>query len=260
MFTQGQVLGMKTDMMQQIKDEIKMGDRVAAKHPYSAANAPGGRIAPRETPAQFVTAYGSDVSATSRVKDRNAGAREVERALKWDMTEPFPRGYAGHVPGIRSTVGSTYGKQTRYDVNRVSHGVEEPRKGQLVSTYNAAFTTPGEQIAARRTDAAASKSVERTTQALVSTAHAGYKQPPMSVYQAPAWTERATSNIGQPDNYKHFKESTIHMPGETILKTLRPLQEAPITTTGPRPRVAQTAAPAAGVASRPDAFLLSSRR
>jgi len=241
-----------------------MGEKVAARHPYSVYNAPGGKLLPRQQPAKFSTAYGIDINATSRVRDRNAGAREAERALKWDMQEPFPRGYTGHVAGVRTTIGSSYGKQTRYAINRVSHGFEEPREGEMTTSYNASFLSPSAQIAARRADASASRPLDTTQQTLKSTAHDEYKPPPVSAYQTPAWTERATSNIGQPDRYSHFKESIVHKPGEAPLKTFRPFNAeqppAAISSEGARSQVVQTSAPVAGIASRPDAWLLSGRR
>lgn len=220
---------------------------------------------PRETPAKFSTAYGSDISTTSRVQDRNAGAREAERALRWDMREPYPRGYTGHIPGIRATIGSTYGKQTRYAVNQVSHGFEEPRVGEMQSTYIASFVSPREQVAGRKLAAASSTITSRPEKALISTAHDGFKFPPQSSYQPPPWTERATSNIGQPDVYKHFKESTIHRPEEYTLKKMQPPPSSSTLGTTNKsgtshPRVLQTTAAAAGLGSRPDAWLLTGRR
>jgi hypothetical protein len=266
MFTQSQILGMQTSQMMQLKDEIKMGDKVSARHPYSVHNSPCGQL----PPVRFSTAFGTDIDATSRVRDRNAGAREAERALKWGMQEPYPCGYTGHVAGVRTTIGSSYGKQTRYAINRVSHAFEKPRVGEMTTSYNASFPSPSAQIAARRRDASASRPADRTKQILMSTARDEYKPPPEYVYQIPAWTERATSNIGQPDVYHHFKESTIHRPGETPLKTLRPptadrfhtaITSPPaIPFCGSRSEIVQTSARAAGMASRPDAWLLSGRR
>lgn len=245
-------------------------DKIASRHPYSYQNAPGGRIPPSQAPAKFSTAYGTDINPTSKIRDRNAGAREAEQALKWGMTEPYPRGYTGHVPGIGNTIGSTYGKQTRYTVNRVDHGAEEPRQDVFLSTFDASYSAPSQQIAERKAAAREARPVARTSQQLVSTAHYSYKAPPPSSYDMPAWTEQATSSIGQLDTYGHFKESTIHKaaPAQSMARPgPRPELRAATTQGGAGAGAAATGAssssvwvtaptPAAGVASRPDAFLL----
>ena len=37
-------------------------------------------------------------------------------------------------------------------------------------------------------------------------------QPPPRCYATPGWSERPTSNIGQPDVYKHAKKLNVHQP------------------------------------------------
>ena len=39
-----------------------------------------------------------------------------------------------------------------------------------------------------------------------------FQPPPATCYSTPGWSERPTSNIGQPDVYKHAKKLAVHPP------------------------------------------------
>lgn len=270
MFAQGQLLGMQTSMLERLKTEIVGWGSVAERHPYSRYNMRTRRPATSEV---FSTAFGGD-GLPVRVVDRNRRARVVvEQGHR--MKQPYPAGYTGHIAGVRGTDGMTYGRQTRSAIN----GVRHPRTTREFSSQAAAFVSPDEQVAdsldaARQSDEYLSRPKKRAdeaikTEPLVSSTHLAYKAPPATQYLHPIWTERYTSNCGQPDTYGHFREAAIHRPSTVgIGGTRRGIARSasnggvhsltPVSTAAPkeRRRPDLLSLPPAGRSSRPDSWIV----
>jgi len=239
MFAQGQLLGMKTDLLMRLKTEINAWDKVAERHPYSVYRRD---TLPAYTPARtddpFTTSFGEGLPF--RTYDRNQRARTAVAATR-TMEQPFPRGYTGHVGGIRHVVGQTYGKQVREAINSVTPAVEKavydphtvspnpsggipsaaPPSEATVSTQQLAFLPPDAEITKTHQSVANAVSTRRPVDLnsrYASTSQLSFKPPPPRCYATPGWSERPTSNIGQPDVYKHARTLTIHQ--ETLPKRL----------------------------------------
>ena len=226
MFAQGQLLGMKSDLLMQVKEQINAWDKVAARHPFAHYRS-------NEYPA-FVEAREKDPFTTSfgdglpfRTFDRNRKARDVERMTRL-MEQPYPVGYTGHVTKIRHCVGMTYGRQVRDAINSVTPSTElvavlpvetptdwncVPNKDRLVSTQGEAYLPPKRMIAEAEERLANAVSTRRPINhdsRYASSSLLSYPPPPLSNYSTPGWSERATSSIGQYDPYNHVKEVPIH--------------------------------------------------
>jgi len=233
MFAQGQLLGMKTDLLMRLKTEINAWDKVAERHPYSVYR--------KDTLPAFSQARHSDPFTTSfgeglpfRTYDRNQRARSAAAASR-TMEQSYPRGYTGHVGGIRHVVGQTYGRQVREAINSVTPAVEKavydpniqspnpsggirsvaPLSEATVSTQQLAYLPPDqmiEEIHSRVDNAVSTRRPVDLNSRYASTSQLSYKPPPPRCYATPGWSERPTSNIGQPDVYKHAKKLTVHQP------------------------------------------------
>lgn len=93
----------QTDLLMRLKTEINAWDKVAERHPYSVYRRdmlPAYATARKDDP--FTTSFGEGLPF--RTYDRNQRARTAVAATR-TMEQPFPRGYTGHVGGIRHVVG-----------------------------------------------------------------------------------------------------------------------------------------------------------
>mmetsp|Transcript_51679 Transcript_51679/g.143101 ORF Transcript_51679/g.143101 Transcript_51679/m.143101 type:complete len:272 (-) Transcript_51679:405-1220(-) len=266
MFTQGQLLGMQTSLLERLKTEIKAWDNVAERHPYSGYRK-------KEMPAfsksrskdPFTTAFGEGLPL--RVYDRNRQQRALEHNER-SMQKPFPAGYTGHVRDVRFVDGQTYGRQVREQLNGVAPvSGDRPASG---SSHRDQFRHPQEVVCEgyeRATRARAqSASVRRPDQQsmYVSSSHLAHRAPGPECYFTPAWSERSTSNIGQPDVYGHAMEKPTHTrqparraQSSAARESLRSMPAAGAKS-GQRPdsvQPPQRIAAAAGMASRKDAWV-----
>ena len=216
MFAQGQLLGMQSDLLMRLKTEINAWDKVASRHPYSVYRQ-------NELPAftemrqsdPFTTSFGGGLPF--RTYDRNRRARNAETACR-TMEQPYPTGYTGHVGTIRHVVGQTYGQQVREAINSVTPSVElatvSPKEA-IVSTQQLAYLPPDKAAEAIHTRVANARSIRVPVDhesRFASSSQLSYKPPPPRSYATPGWSERPTSNIGQPDVYKHAKKLVVHEP------------------------------------------------
>ena len=221
----------QTDLLLRLKTEINAWDKVAERHPYSVYRKnelPNFSKARNSDP--FTTSFGEGLPF--RTYDRNQRARSAARAVR-TMEQPFPRGYTGHVGGIRHVVGQTYGRQVRDAINTVTPAVEKaiydphaispnpqggipslaPPDQATVSTQQLAYLHPDreiEEIHGRVEQAVSTRRPVDLESRYASTSQLSYKPPPPRCYATPGWSERPTSNIGQPDVYKHAKKLTVH--------------------------------------------------
>jgi hypothetical protein len=226
-------LSTQTDLLLRLKTEINAWDKVAERHPYSVYRKdtlPAFSNARKDDP--FTTSFGEGLPF--RTYDRNQRARSAAAACR-TMEQPFPRGYTGHVGGIRHVVGQTYGRQVRDAINSVTPLVEKalydpkgispnpsgaipsaaPPSEATVSTQQLAYLAPAreiEEIHARVHNAVSTRRPVDLESRYASTSQLSYKPPPPRCYATPGWSERPTSNIGQPDVYKHAKRLAVHQP------------------------------------------------
>ena len=224
---------MKSDLLMRLKTEINAWDKVASRHPYSVYRQ---RELPTYTEVRkddpFSTSFGEGLPF--RTYDRNQRARSAV-AVTRNMEQPYPPGYTGHVSKIRHVVGSTYGTQVREAINSVTPPVElavydstvqsvNPSGGipsggtpkeSLVSTQQLAYRPPDEAVATIHDRAARARSIRVPVDhnsRYASSSQLSFKPPPKSCYSTPGWSERPTSNIGQPDVFKHAQQCTVHQP------------------------------------------------
>lgn len=221
----------QTDLLMRLKTEINAWDKVAERHPYSVYRKdtlPAFSQARKDDP--FTTSFGEGLPF--RTYDRNQRARSAAAACR-TMEQPFPRGYTGHVGGIRHVVGQTYGRQVRDAINSVTPLVEKalydpkgispnpsgaipsaaPPSQATVSTQQLAYLAPDkeiEDIHGRVYNSVSTRRPVDLDSRYASTSQLSYKPPPPRCYATPGWSERPTSNIGQPDVYKHAKKLTVH--------------------------------------------------
>jgi len=226
MFAQGQLLGMSSSVLMQVKEQINAWDKVAERHPYAHYRKnqyPAFSTARKDDP--FTTNFGEGLPF--RTFDRNHRGRDVERMTRL-MEQPYPVGYTGHVTKIRHCVGSTYGRQVREAINSVTPSTElakvelvetptewnsVPDKDRLISTQGDAYLPPARQtqIAQERfANAVSTRRAVHHESRYASSAQLSFPPPPARCYNTPAWSERPTSNIGQLDPYQHIKEVPIH--------------------------------------------------
>ena len=208
----------QTDLLMRLKTEINAWDKVAERHPYSVYR--------KDTLPAFSQARHSDPFTTSfgeglpfRTYDRNQRARSAAAASR-TMEQSYPRGYTGHVGGIRHVVGQTYGRQVREAINSVTPAVEKavydpniqspnpsggirsvaPLSEATVSTQQLAYLPPDqmiEEIHSRVDNAVSTRRPVDLNSRYASTSQLSYKPPPPRCYATPGWSERPTSNIGQ---------------------------------------------------------------
>ena len=96
-----------------------------------------------------------------------------------------------------------------------------PPSEATVSTQQLAFLPPDQQIVQAHRSVANAVSTRRPVDLnsrYASTSQLSFKPPPPRSYATPGWSERPTSNIGQPDVYKHARKLTIHP--ETLPKRM----------------------------------------
>ena len=206
-----------------------------------------------------------------RTYDRNLRARQVVDANK-QMAQPYPVGYTGHVANTRQVDGQTTGRAVREAINHVAEPI--PRLG---STAGAAFANPDDMVKTAKRAANAASRLDQTrrgrsddSSVYASTSAISYKHPDRSSYYTPAWSQRSTSNIGQPDPYGHKTTLPVHDPTpprrlEALeLKTAAPSTPPPLpremTAGGRRVAAPASVRGAAGCATRPDIHLLARRR
>ena len=102
MFAQGQLLGMQTDMLNQLKHDINARDKVAKRQQYSVyrrADYPA--YVEKHRHDKFTTSFGNGLPY--RVYDRNQRAKMMSEASA-KMEQPYPLGYTGHVARTRRVV------------------------------------------------------------------------------------------------------------------------------------------------------------
>ena len=149
--------------------------------------------------------------------------------------------YTGHVGNIRQVCGKTYGRSVREAINSVTPPVEiaiyrsdvlsvnptggipcaAPPSEATVSTQQLSYKSPNEQAAALHSTAQRAVSTRRPVDLnsrYASTSQLSYAPPPPRSYATPGWSERPTSNIGQPDTYRHAKSLAIHQ--QTLPRSL----------------------------------------
>lgn len=224
---------MQSDLLMRLKTEINAWDKVASRHPYSVYRK-------QELP-QFAEVRQSDPFSTSfgnglpfRTYDRNARARSANAATRL-MEQPYPPGYTGHVSKVRHVVGRTYGVQVREALNSVTPPVElakydpnvlsvNPTGGipsggtaaeSTVSTQQLSYKPPAEVVDTIHSRVVAAKSIRVPvdhSSRYASSSQLSFRPPPAACYATPGWSERPTSNIGQPDVYKHAKKLAVHQP------------------------------------------------
>lgn len=273
MFAQGQLLGMQTDVLNQLKDDINAWDKVAKRHPYSVYTR-------NDYPAhvekhrrdKFTTSFGNGLPY--RVYDRNQRAKMMGEA-SLTMEQPYPLGYTGHVASTRFVLGQTYGRQVREAINNVAD-----ENDGFHSTQELAFRPPDQELSRcfdRASRGAPRPKVSEPGQQYATTSQLSYTPPKAESYRPPAWTERMTSNIGQMDTYGHFQEAPIHLPTDhrpstAMAKLLPPTNSAsrhrPVSAAEkPQPRPGVRGAgrdyskvPAAGAATRPDIWVAYKKR
>ena len=226
MFAQGQLLGMKSDLLMRLKTEINAWDKVAERHPYSVYRKNEyPRFEQARTSDPFTTNFGDGLPF--RTYDRNQAARAAQE-MNRTVEQPYPQGYTGHVSRVRHCVGSTYGRTVREAINSVTPSVElvavkpvetptswdcVPDKDRLVSTQREAFPPPQEQLRVMRERVDRAVSTRRPVDndsRYASSSQLSYQPPPPRCYNTPGWSERPTSNIGQYDPYNHVKEVPVH--------------------------------------------------
>ena len=214
-----------------LKTEINAWDKVAERHPYSVYRKNELPLyMDARTNDPFTTSFGEGLPF--RTYDRNERARTAASAVR-TMEQPYPRGYTGHVGKIRHVVGQTYGKQVREAINSVTPKVElaeyrsdvlsvnptggipcaAPASEATVSTQQLSFKPPDEQVAEIHRSVLNGVSTRRPVDLhsrYASTQQLSYLPPPPKCYATPGWSERPTSNIGQPDVYKHAKKLQVH--------------------------------------------------
>tara|TARA_B110001452_G_scaffold251146_1_gene239919 strand:- start:1456 stop:2265 length:810 start_codon:yes stop_codon:yes gene_type:complete len=269
MFAQGQLLGMQTDLLNQLKDDINAWDKVAKKHPYSVykrADYPS--YVEKHRHDKFTTSFGNGLPY--RVYDRNQRAKMMSEASA-KMEQPYPLGYTGHVASTRFVLGQTYGRQVREALNDVA----DVNDG-FHSTQELAFRSPDQEVDRCYDRASRGNPRPKTSdpnQQYATTSQLSYKPPTAASYRPPVWTERMTSNIGQLDTYGHFQESSIHLPTDrpaTASAKLPPTNSGsrrPMTAEKPKappgPRGAgrdYSKVPAAGAMTRPDIWVAYKKR
>ena len=172
---------------------------------------------------KFTTSFGDGLPY--RVYSRNERANEIARHAR-SMEQPFPLGYTGHSPRTRQVIGQTYGRETRDAIN----GTGDPTNGENAGLYKAStsqlsYTHPDQEMARARAnvaqrgqprDPSAWRPRGRVAEGRwASSTQLSFQAPPPATYLTPTWTERATSNIGQPDTYGHFKEAPVHRPEDS---------------------------------------------
>jgi len=218
MFAQGQLLGMKSDLLMRLKTEINSWDKVAERHPYSVYRKnemPQFSEARRDDP--YTTNFGEGLPF--RTYDRNQRARTVQ-SINRSLEQPYPTGYTGHVTRVRHVVGGTNGRMVREAINSVTPAVElvgpnlhvTPAQ-TLHSTQQLAYLPPDRQLEVTQEQAAAAVTTRRpvdNNSRYASTQRLSFPPPPPRAYATPGWSARPTSNIGQPDTYKHIKQSHVH--------------------------------------------------
>mmetsp|Transcript_4449 Transcript_4449/g.11693 ORF Transcript_4449/g.11693 Transcript_4449/m.11693 type:complete len:265 (+) Transcript_4449:91-885(+) len=226
MFAQGQLLGMKSDLLMRLKTEINAWDKVAERHPYAhyrRNEMPSFVEQRKEDP--YTTNFGEGLPF--RTFDRNRRARETTQMTRL-MEQPYPVGYTGHVTKIRHVVGQTYGREVRDAINSVTSSTDlvavkpvetptdwncVPDRDRLVSTQGEAYIHPDRQVADAKQRLAHAVSTRRpvdNNSRYASSSQLSFEPPPKSCYNTPAWSERPTSNIGQFDPYKHGNSHIIH--------------------------------------------------
>lgn len=257
MFAQGQLIGMQTDLLDRLKTEINAWDKVAEQHPYSVyrrADYPAHVLKHKND--RFTTSFGDGLPY--RVYSRNQRATQIEATAR-TMEQPYPLGYTGHVARTRQIIGQTYGRQVRDAINDVAD-----KDDGFHSTQELAFRPPDQEVHRSYERARSSNPRPKTANAgatYATTSQLSYPPPKAECYQPPAWTERATSNIGQLDTYGHSREAQVH-PSPAP----RPPTALPATNSASRQPAAAAAAavgragrrrplPAAGRATRPDAWV-----
>jgi len=226
MFAQGQLLGMQSDLLAVVKTQINDWDKVAERHPHSVFR--------RNERPQFSEARQNDPYTTNfgeglpfRTYDRNQRARTTQ-TINRSMEQPYPTGYTGHVTRVRHVVGQTNGKMVREAINTLTPSteltavkpVETPTewrsvadKDRLVSTQQLSFRPPDYEMELTHERAANALSTRRPidhNSRFASSALLSYPPPPARAYATPGWSARPTSNIGQPDTYKHINIGHVH--------------------------------------------------
>jgi len=261
-----------------LKTEINAWDRIAERHPYSVyrKGLMPDFIAAREKDP-FTTSFGEGLPF--RTYDRNQRARSAHQASR-SMEQPYPPGYTGHVGKVRHVVGQTYGRQVRDAINSVTPAVElaeydskvlsvNPNGGipcaappavATVSTQQLAYLHPDDEVAASHRRAANAVSTRKpvdNNSRYASSSHLSYPPPPSSCYATPGWSERPTSNIGQPDVYKHAKKLAVHQPklpqrmlAAGMTMEPRPTYTGRPATSGPSTRAARAEAGGMGSITR----------
>ena len=144
------------------------------------------------------------------------------------MEQPYPTGYTGHVTKVRHVVGQTNGKMVREAINTLTPSTELAAvkpvntptdwnsvadKDRLVSTQQISYKAPDREMELTFERSANAVSTRRPTDMhsrFASSSQLSYLPPPSRSYATPGWSERPTSNIGQPDTYKHIKQAHVH--------------------------------------------------
>ena len=245
--------------------------QVAERHPYSVyrkAEMPA--FAKQRSKDPFTTAFGEGLPV--RTFDRNYRQRTLEQSERM-MEKPFPTGYTGHVRAVRHVNGQTYGRQVREQINGVARDLTNPSIG---SSHREHFQDPNKVVSEGCDRAARARVRSASTQKpdetmYVSSSQLAYTAPGPQCYYTPAWSERSTSNIGQPDVYGHAHEKPLHMrqpskramsasaAGASIRSTVPAAGAAP----GRRPNSVvppRSIAGAAGAATRSDRWLFEAVR
>jgi len=234
---------MKSDLLAVVKTQINDWDKAAERHPYSVFR--------RNEMPSFTEARRSDPYTTNfgeglpfRTYDRNQRARTCQN-INRSMEQPYPTGYTGHVTRVRHVVGQTNGRMVREAINTLTPStelaavqpVESPLdwrcvadKDRLESTQQLSYKPPDTEMVLTHQKAANAVSTRRQidhNSRYASSALLSYPPPPARAYATPGWSIRPTSNIGQPDTYKHIKKGHVHqaeLPGRIVSQTssLRP--------------------------------------
>lgn len=109
MFTQGHVEGLTNELAAQITEQVRLSDKVALRHPYSAYNEERVGAFFEQRPPDFSTHFGYGFPL--KVFDRNSAYRQR------GGDAPFPPGFAGHVPEKAPAIGETFGQITKAKVD-----------------------------------------------------------------------------------------------------------------------------------------------
>ena len=240
---------------------MRAGDKVAERHPYSVYRRNEmDKYTDVRQQDPFTTSFGEGLPF--RTYDRNFRARKAASAVR-TMEQPYPRGYTGHVGKIRHVVGQTYGQQVREAINSVTQPVDlavydpyiqspnpsggirskAPASEATVSTQQLAYRHPDDEVNSRLqrvADAVPTRKPVDNNSRYASTSGLAYQPPPPKSYATPGFSEKPTSNIGQPDVYKHAARHTVNratLPrsltatGSTMDVWAKPTIEKPIMST-----------------------------